>query len=47
MAQSEWIDSEVSTGNLVTFDTGSNHYWVFDIERIIETSAANSESASD
>ena len=47
MAHSEWIDSKVSDGNLVPFDNGSNHYWVFDIERIIETSAANIESASD
>ena len=34
MAHSEWIDSKVFDGNLVTFDNGSNHYWVFDIERI-------------
>ena len=47
MAHSEWIDSEDSDGNLVTFDNCSNHYWVFDIERFIAASAANSESASD
>ncbi len=47
MAHSEWLDSKVSDGNLVTFGNGSNHYWVFDNERIIETSAANIESASD
>jgi hypothetical protein len=47
MAHSEWIDSKVSDGNLVTFDSCSNDYRVFDIERIIETSAANIESASD
>lgn len=35
LAHNEWIDAEVSDGNLVTFDDGSIHYWVSDIERLI------------
>ena len=47
IAHGEWIDSKVSDGNLVTCDNVSNQYWAFDIERFIETSAVNSESALD
>ena len=46
MAQIEWIDNELSDGNLVTFDNGSNYYWISDIEQFIEESAPDSESAS-
>ena len=35
IAHSEWIDSEVSDGNLITFDNGLTHYWVPDLERFI------------
>ena len=36
MAHGEWVDSQVSDGNLMTFDNGSSHYWVSEIERLIE-----------
>lgn len=39
MAESEWIDNEVSDGNLVTFDNGSNYVWLHDLERFIEEMA--------
>jgi hypothetical protein len=32
LAESEWIDSELSDGNLTTFDKGSNYYWSHEIE---------------
>lgn len=35
MAESEWIDNEVSDGNLVTFDNGGNYYWLHDIENFV------------
>ncbi|MCX6127409.1 MAG: hypothetical protein NTV34_22030 [Proteobacteria bacterium] len=36
LAESEWIDNEVSDGNLITFDHGSTHYWVSEVEQFIE-----------
>lgn len=47
MAHGEWLDSEVSEGNLVTFDSGSSHYWVSEVERFIEESAPIGDFASD
>jgi len=47
MAHGEWVDSQVSDENLITFDNGSCHYWVSDIEQLIEEFAPNGESASD
>ena len=47
MAHGEWVDSQVSDENLITFDNGSYHYWVSDIEQLIEEVAPNGESASD
>ena len=38
MAHDEWIDAKVSDGNLITFNNGSNFYWVADIERFVDTS---------
>lgn len=35
LAQSEWVDGEVSEGNLITFDNGSTHYWVADVEQFL------------
>jgi hypothetical protein len=46
IAHGEWIDAEVSDANLITFDGGSNHYWVSEIEQFIEENAPTSESAS-
>ena len=36
IAESEWIDSEVEDENLVTFDNGSTHYRVSDIEEYLD-----------
>ena len=47
IAHGEWIlcrirhkihyaESEVSDGNTITFDNGSTHYWVSEIDRFIE-----------
>ncbi|MGE0175079.1 MAG: hypothetical protein AB7T49_19955 [Oligoflexales bacterium] len=36
MAHSEWIDTEICDGNLITYDNGLNHYWVSDLEQFIE-----------
>ena len=36
MAHGEWLDVEVSDGNLITFDNGSTHYWVSEMDRFIE-----------
>jgi hypothetical protein len=44
MAQDEWIDSEVSDGNLITFDNGSNYFWLSEIERFIEEQSQENES---
>lgn len=36
LAQSEWIDNEVSDDVLMTFDNGSTYYRVRDVEQMIE-----------
>lgn len=46
MAHDEWLDSEVSDGNLITFDNGSSHYWVSEIEHLIEELAPIGASCS-
>jgi len=45
MAHSEWIDAEVSDGNLITFDNGSCHYWASDIERLVDELAYDDASS--
>jgi hypothetical protein len=35
VAHSEFVDNEVSEGNLVSFDNGGCYYWSSDIERLI------------
>lgn len=35
IAHGEWLDAEVSNGSLITFDSGSTHYWVYEIDRFI------------
>jgi hypothetical protein len=42
LAESEWIDSELSESNLMTFDGGSNYYWSHEIERCLDESDAKS-----
>lgn len=46
MAHGEWVDSQVLDENLITFDNGSCHYWISDIEQLIEE-FPNGESVSD
>ena len=36
IAKSEYIDGLVEDEQLITFDNGSTHYWVHDIENFIE-----------
>ncbi|MBM4253679.1 MAG: hypothetical protein FJ146_17060 [Deltaproteobacteria bacterium] len=36
-AHSEWIDNELSDGNLITFDHGSTYYWLSDVERLVDS----------
>jgi hypothetical protein len=38
MTHDEWIDAEVSDGNLITFDSGSAYYWRSDLEIFIASS---------
>jgi len=40
IAHSEWIDSEVSDGNLITFDNGSTYYSLTEIEDLIAENAS-------
>ena len=35
IAQNEYVDSLVEDNQLVTFDNGSTHYWIHDIENFI------------
>jgi len=44
IAHDEWIDAEVSDGNLITFDHGSNYFWTYDIERFIAEQSQKDES---
>ncbi len=45
IAHGEWLDSEISDGNIITFDNGSSHYWVSEIEQLIEEFVPESVSA--
>jgi len=47
MAHSEFIDVEVADGNLITFDNGSNHFWISEVEALIAELAPESPSVSD
>jgi len=40
IAHSEWIDSEVSDGNLITFDYGTTYYSLHEIEDLIAENAS-------
>ena len=44
LAHSEWLDSEVSDGNLLSFDGGSTYYWRTDVEDFIEAEEPQHES---
>lgn len=46
MAHSEYVDSEVDSGNLVTFDSGDTHYWLRDVEQFVETNPDTCPDAS-
>ena len=32
IAHGEWLDTEISDGNIFTFDSGTSHYWHHDVE---------------
>ena len=44
IAHEEWIDAEVSDGNLITFDNGSNYFRTYDIERFIAEQSQKDEA---
>jgi hypothetical protein len=46
IAHGEWIDSQTSDDNLVTFDNGSSYYWASDLEHLIENLAPENASAA-
>ena len=46
IAHSEWIDREVSDGNLITVDNRSNYFWLSEIEQFIEDQSQQDESLS-
>lgn len=46
IAHGEWLDSEVSDGNLFVFDNGSNYYWVSEIAQFIEENTRFGEPIS-
>ena len=39
MAHSEYVDSEVDSGTLMTIDNGDTHYWLRDVEQFVEKNA--------
>ena len=44
LAESEWIDNEVSEGNLVTFNNGGRYYWLHDVEDFINEMTGKEEA---
>jgi hypothetical protein len=47
LAESEWIDGELSDGNLITFDNGSSCYWSHQIEEFLDQVEADNSSEGD
>jgi len=45
LAESEWIDSELSEGNLITFDNGINYYWTYEVEKYLEEAENDAAAA--
>jgi hypothetical protein len=45
MAESEWIDAEVSDDSLITFDNGSTYYWTSAVEGFLDESESEENSA--
>ncbi len=45
MAESEYVDNEVSEGILVSFDGGSTHFAVSDIEQFLDQEECKLEAA--
>jgi hypothetical protein len=37
LAENEWVDAELTDGNLITFDNGSN-YWTHQVEEYLDES---------
>lgn len=47
LAHSEFVDSEIADGNLVTFDNGATHYWAHEVEQMIEELSGHSPMPGD
>lgn len=45
IAEGEWIDAEVSEGNLMTFDNGTSYYWTHEVESYLDESETNKDAA--
>jgi len=45
LARSEWIDAEVSDGNLLTFDHGGAYFWQSDVQHFVEEAENELEAA--
>ena len=45
IARSEWLDNEEQDGNLVTFDNGSTHYNLSDVEDLLDESGISEDCA--
>jgi len=43
LAKSEWIDSALSEGNLMTFDNGTSYYWAHEIEAYLDDCAIHED----
>jgi len=44
LAESEWIDNEVSDDRLMSFDSGSTYVWTQDVERFLDESEAQDQA---
>lgn len=44
IAHDEWIDAEVSDGNLITFDNGTNYFWTAEVEQFIQEQSQKDEA---
>ena len=45
LAQSEWIDNEISDERMITFDNGSQHFWIHDVEQFVEETLDEEEAS--
>jgi hypothetical protein len=45
LAEGEWIDAELTDGNLITFDHGGSYYWTRDVEAFLAETEINEDAA--